>query len=286
MFVFRRSRKASRYAGSSDEDEAEVEQFIDDEWGEEDGDDQEETVFKGKANLDIMSRLSTKTTKSFIREEVEGDPFDLLSAQANRNVFSKIPKKYRQSEETSEAQLQSKKLPISGDGRIMISDLLDQIEAKDGVRSAARAQKRTRTEDDDEQSEDDSDMDDMKSARSGKSNYKPGGRGIHRAVSVSGESIGARSNRTTKSKASRKSAKSRNAPSIIRGDAYQSKNAAGDMKRRGMPDPYAYIPLNPIALNKRKALKYKGEFKAIVKGAKKGAAAGARSRKRIKTTRS
>ena len=269
-----------------------MERFIDDEWAEkedEDDDEKPQMGFKGKSNLDIMSRLSAKSVKSYIREDVEGDPLDLLSSHAKRNVFSKIPKQFKQQPDGAEdGKAQStKKLPISNDGRIMINELLDQIEAKDGIKSAARVQKRTRGEDsDDDGDSNDGDKDGGKSTWSaGKSTYKPGGRGIHRAISVSGESMGARSVRSTKSKASNKSTKSRrNEPSINRGDAYRSKDAAGDMKRRGMPDPYAYIPLNPIALNKRKSQKYKGEFKAIVKGAKKGAAAGARARKRTKTS--
>lgn len=234
-----------------------------------------------------MSRLSTKTSKTYIREDVEGDPLDLLSPHAKRSVFSKIPQKYRQTDEDNEGEAQiKKKLPIADDGRIMINELLDQIEEKDGVKSAARAAaKRARDDVSEEDSDDEEDLDGAKSTRSaGQSTYRPGGRGIHRPISVSGESV--RSGRTSKSVASGKSSKSRrNEPSINRGDAYRAKNASGDMKRRGMPDPYAYIPMNAMALNKRKAQKYKGEFKAIIKGAKKGAAAGVRAKKRTKTSK-
>jgi len=224
-----------------------------------------------------MSRLSTKSVKTYIREDVE-NPFDLLSPNANKNVFSKIPKKFQMTEDLQKSETQNKKLAISDDGRIVISDLLDQIE-KNGKKDI-KTQKRSRDEESDEE---DSDDDHMTVQSAGKSTYKPGGRGIHRPISVSGDSVGARSNRTTKSKASRKSSKSKhNEPPINRGEAYPSKNAAGDRKRRGMPDPFAFIPLKPIAHNKRKSQKYKGEFKAIVKGAKKGAASGARSRKRMK----
>lgn len=289
VFVHRRSRKSRKFNDSSDEDEAEVEKFIDDEWeqGRDEVNDDEPMVgLRRKSNLDIMSRLSTKTSKTYIREDVEGDPLDLLSPHAKRNVFSKIPQKYRQTGEDDEGEAQiKKKLPIADDGRIMINELLDQIEEKDGVKSAARAAaKRARDEVSEEESDDDEDLDGAKSTRSaGKSTYRPGGRGIHRPISVSGESV--RTTRTSKSVASGKSSKSRNEPTINRGDAYRAKNASGDMKRRGMPDPYAYIPMNAMALNKRKAQKYKGEFKAIIKGAKKGAAAGARARKRTKTSK-
>ena len=101
-------------------------------------------------------------------------------------------------------------------------------------------------------------------------------------MSVSGKSMGGGS---TKSKKSNKSSK--NKPDATnRGDAFKSKNAPGDMTRRGLPDPYAYYPLDPASLNKRKARKLKGEFKSVVKGAKKGAAAGRRQRaKRVRTSK-
>ncbi|RKP06747.1 hypothetical protein THASP1DRAFT_31440 [Thamnocephalis sphaerospora] len=35
------------------------------------------------------------------------------------------------------------------------------------------------------------------------------------------------------------------------GKAFRSKKAGGDVKRANQPDPYAYIPLNPLALKKR-----------------------------------
>jgi ribosomal RNA-processing protein 12 len=73
------------------------------------------------------------------------------------------------------------------------------------------------------------------------------------------------------------------------GEMYASKYAAGDMKKPGRPDPYAYIKLDPKFLNKRYAAtttpidppltncSYRRrhvahqQFENIVKGAKKGA---------------
>ena len=43
------------------------------------------------------------------------------------------------------------------------------------------------------------------------------------------------------------------------------------MKKKGKPDPFAYIPLNHKTLNKRKAVKSHGVFSKVVKAAKKGA---------------
>lgn len=53
-----------------------------------------------------------------------------------------------------------------------------------------------------------------------------GGSGIHRAVKVQ---------------------KVEHAP----GSEYRANKAKGDMKKKGKPDPYAYVPLTRAALNKR-----------------------------------
>lgn len=84
--------------------------------------------------------------------------------------------------------------------------------------------------------------------KSGKSGYKPGGSGIHRATST--------------------------AP----GSEYKSKKSHGDTKVKGRPDPYAYIPMTHKSLNKRKTAgaQKKSVFKNLVKAARKGAVKGAK----------
>ena len=56
--------------------------------------------------------------------------------------------------------------------------------------------------------------------------------------------------------------------------------AKGDVKKKGRPDPYAYIPLNRQKLNRRKRAKMTGEFSGIMKKAIKGSAAGAKHRRK------
>ncbi|XP_024936269.1 RRP12-like protein [Cephus cinctus] len=58
------------------------------------------------------------------------------------------------------------------------------------------------------------------------------------------------------------------------GSEYRAKKAKGDIKKKGKPEPYAYVPLTRAALNKRKKMKNAGRFKNIISGAKKGARAG------------
>ncbi len=57
-------------------------------------------------------------------------------------------------------------------------------------------------------------------------------------------------------------------------DGVEKRHVGGDMKRKGRPDPYAYIPLNRQMLNKRKKAKLSGRFNNLIKAAKKGAKSG------------
>lgn len=69
-----------------------------------------------------------------------------------------------------------------------------------------------------------------------------------------------------------------NAPSSEFGSEYRSCKARGDVKKKGKPDPYAYVPLQRSNLNRRKKAKNQGQFKNIVKGAQQGAQAGSKAK--------
>ena len=85
--------------------------------------------------------------------------------------------------------------------------------------------------------------------------YRAGGSGIHRPVpSVSGKK------------------------SLPVGEEYKSKKAKGDVKRKGKPDPYAYVPLQKSSLNRRKKAKFEGQFKGLVKATQKGSKAGKKAK--------
>lgn len=101
------------------------------------------------------------------------------------------------------------------------------------------------------------------------SKYVAGGKGIHRPLNGAASVRSGYSHKTAGSKA----------PSTATGTDYRSKKAKGDIKKKGAVDPYAYIPLSRNTLNKRKRAKNSGQFKNIVQGARKGAAAGAKRRK-------
>ena len=87
--------------------------------------------------------------------------------------------------------------------------------------------------------------------------YRSGGSGIHRplAPSVAGSK-----------------------PAKLGGD-YKSKKAKGDVKRKGKPDPYAYVPLEKSSLNRRKKAKFEGQFKGLVKATQKGMKAGKKAKR-------
>ncbi|KAJ8910882.1 hypothetical protein NQ315_000513 [Exocentrus adspersus] len=92
--------------------------------------------------------------------------------------------------------------------------------------------------------------------------YKTGGIGIHRSVGASTSSV-----RSGYSSA---------------GSEYKSRKAKGDVKKKGKFDPYAYLPLQRTALNKRKKSKVAGQFKNIVKAARSGALKGAKAKRNKK----
>jgi hypothetical protein len=58
------------------------------------------------------------------------------------------------------------------------------------------------------------------------------------------------------------------------GSEYKSTKAKGDVKRKGRPDPYAYVPLQKSAMNRRKKAKFEGQFAGLVKAAESGSAKG------------
>lgn len=99
------------------------------------------------------------------------------------------------------------------------------------------------------------------------SKYKAGGVGIHRPIN-SGSSV-----------------KSGISSASTLGTEYKSKKAMGDVRKKGKKfDPYAYVPLQRSALNKRKKAKGMGQLRSIVKGAKSGARKGAKAKRNKKNT--
>lgn len=106
----------------------------------------------------------------------------------------------------------------------------------------------------------------MKSGTTGR--YTTGGTGIHRPMAAS-----------VKSGYSKSSKVSTNTNQTKYGSEYKAKKAGGDLKKKGSTmEPYAYVQLSRNSLNRRRKAKQSGQFNSIMKGARKGAAAGSKNR--------
>ena len=57
---------------------------------------------------------------------------------------------------------------------------------------------------------------------------------------------------------------------VALGSEYRSKKAAGDMRKKDMPAPYAYLPFDARQINKRQTTRAAGDLKSLLKGAKAG----------------
>jgi len=185
---------------------------------------------------------STKKNQgSWIVEEAD-DVVDLLDNRVATKITGTEPlQKGKKKEENTEFMFEEGKLVIKDIGE---KSLLDKSET---VSTTSKSTSRKRS------LPDDSNEDEI-------GRYEPGGTGIHRPASKREEKV--------------KSAKTRDSY----GQEYRAKKAGGDIKIKGKPDPFAYIPLDRGNLNKRKRAKISGKFRGIVKATKRNA--GVKSKRR------
>ncbi|CAG5119515.1 unnamed protein product [Candidula unifasciata] len=263
----RAKRKEKEDAGSEDEDEESddedqitaqpesIDDLLKDTDSEMDDDDSKKTrVKKGKKR---------HGKDAWLMETGDDGIVDFMDPTASKQVFATKPKDNSGDKKTEDKERGFK---LSADGRLIITQ--DEEEKEKG-------RKRSGNEDDNED-----ELEELLAAMGGElrnktkkrkmdaaapgdsddgnepstSKYKAGGSGIHRPT--------AQESRQPKEK------------SAAFGQDYRAKRASGDMKKKGQPDPFAYVPLDFKSLNKRKQMKVKGSFKNLVKGAKKGAASG------------
>jgi len=206
-----------------------------------------------------LGKRSKREAESWLQENAgEEEIVDLLDPAAASKVLSSKP---RHEDKKKGIQHEFKMAP---DGRFVVTngeeeeegkkskkdevklemnELMDALEGAQGVGKKRKIKWK--------------DEDDSDEEVEGPKKYKAGGRGIHRPLGGEEE----REKEVKKSSAGF-------------GAEYRSKKAKGDMKRKGKPDPYAYIPLDAKSLNKRKAKKLQGKFKNVVGAAKKGALKG------------
>lgn len=198
----------------------------------------------------------------------EGDEvLDLLSPQAAQNITTTKPTSTAVLEERQKYKKAKKDaFKMTADGKLIISDKHEDKGQSDSDDEDNTFHNKKKKKNNPEGSDDEEDTFEslvatkkrkigtesgsvksrMSASTKAASSYKPGGSGIHR--------------------------------SLAPGSEYKSKKARGDVKLKGKPDPFAYIPMSHKSLNKRKAvaLKKNSVFKSVIKGAKKGAMKGSK----------
>ncbi|XP_077992398.1 RRP12-like protein [Glandiceps talaboti] len=214
-----------------------------------DSEEEEEEEKPTKRNRDAKKKKSA----AWLQEDADEAPLDFLDPGVSKRVLATKPSAAGIDKGKSGIKHDFKLAP---DGRFIITEGDDEEEEKEKEKGKKRKVPAGLDDLDELMEEaappksnrkrkfDDGDSDDDMVTK-----YKAGGSGIHRPVKV---------------------AKRQKEP----GTEYKAKKAGGDMKRRGKPDPFAYLPLNFKQLNKRKKIKSAGQWKNIVGAAKKGASIG------------
>ncbi|RKP25877.1 NUC173 domain-containing protein [Syncephalis pseudoplumigaleata] len=230
-----------------------------------DSDDDEVERKRPAAARTTSGNAKTQRGKSWIKED-EDTPLDFLGSQVVSHVTSSAPSKRQQRPAQDRLARLARQFATSADGRIMIDEGADQANASAAQSGMARGH------------DDDSDDGDNDGNGGNGDNYYLESKQSREAYTRVGQRIKF-NNRGTNAEAfaddsdadegekghtaggrgkAGKAADARRAPSAggstarpLIGQAYRSKKASGDVKRAGRPDPYAYIPLNPLTLKKR-----------------------------------
>ncbi|XP_063236769.1 LOW QUALITY PROTEIN: RRP12-like protein [Bacillus rossius redtenbacheri] len=212
-------------------------------------------------------RKRARQSSAWIQED-EDNFMDFTDAAAARRITATDPAQRQAQEQRKQKSAPFKTAP---DGRLIIADDSDEDQRK-----IPRRAPHVPPLDSDDAEDRTSTVDTATLPRAGRKRrlsastdglrepamkYQAGGSGIHRPMK-----------RATRG--------GKPASAAATGAAYRSKKARGDMKRKGLPDPYAYVPLSRKMLNKRQRAKHTGQFTNLVRAARKGAQKGARQRAR------
>ncbi|XP_067858888.1 RRP12-like protein [Heptranchias perlo] len=201
----------------------------------------------GKGEKASKKQMHQKS-RAWLKEGEEDEPLNFLDPKVAQRVLATEPDPRRKTKIQHDFKMTS-------DGRLIIrdgeksepmkdsEDEADEILEEVGVKTKAVQKRRFKSADGDEMQTD--------------SGYKAGGSGIHRP---------------TPSKKNKEY-----------GVEYKSTKGGGDVRRRGKPDPFAYIPLDKSQLNRRKKAKIYGQFKGLVKAAERGAQTGRKLQRKKRT---
>nr|CAD7586449.1 unnamed protein product [Timema genevievae] len=212
---------------------------IDEILAESDDSDLEDDEMLGKPGP--SKKKKTKQVNAWIQED-EDNIMDFTDVAASRRITATNPKEAVIKEQKKSKNTGFKTAP---DGRLIIVDTSDGEEER-----VKRVQRHLAPDSDDDIEEDQksntgiamlSPMGRKRKLSVGTNahsepvmKYQAGGSGIHRPVKV----------------AKKQKAKKKDLQGLTSGAVYRSKKAKGDMKRKGLPDPYAYVPLSRKMLSK------------------------------------
>nr|SVE74005.1 EOG090X00E0 [Daphnia barbata] len=223
-----------------------------------------------------------KTPKTWIQEE-EGSIVDFLDPAAAKKVSATNPNRSMPAQLDAEKKKKKESFfKTAPDGRMIIDDGAESSDTSqesdvDLSRALDKMEvDRKRKKDDRDSINDDEDEPSFK--------YQAGGSGIHRPVAIAAKPSAKRTIQKLTAKQRAQQSKEKVKP-VDYGAEFRSAKARGDVKRKGQPDPFAYVPLSRSALNKRKKAKMSGQFKGLVHAARKGASTGTKIRgMRVETT--
>ncbi|XP_051837739.1 RRP12-like protein [Antechinus flavipes] len=210
-----------------------------------DSEEEEEEEAEKPARGRDQKRLARERSRAWLKEGGGDEPLNFLDPKVSQRVLATQPAVHSKRKKDHDFKL-------SADGRLIILEDQEQLEE-----DAAKGEEEEVTDFKQEvrnlskkarklklcQDHDDDEPEPPPQ-------YRAGGSGIHRPLSKKP------------------------------GADYKAKKGRGDVKRKGRPDPYAYIPLNKAKLNHRKKAKMEGQFKGLVKAARRGAQAGHKNRRK------
>uniref|UniRef100_A0A2I3TM20 Ribosomal RNA processing 12 homolog n=2 Tax=Pan troglodytes TaxID=9598 RepID=A0A2I3TM20_PANTR len=221
-----------------------IEEILADSEDEEDNEEEERS--RGKE----QRKLARQRSRAWLKEGGGDEPLNFLDPKVAQRVLATQPGPGR-------GRKKDHGFKVSADGRLIIREEADgnKMEEEEGAKGKdeemadlmedviIRSKKHQKLKHQKEAEEEELEIPPQ---------YQAGGSGIHRPV----------------------------AKKAMPGAEYKAKKAKGDVKKKGRLDPYAYIPLNRSKLNRRKKMKLQGQFKGLVKAARRGSQVGHKNRRK------
>lgn len=232
----RRERRSHEGTERVEEETSQIESYEDLMFGEDEEEEKPGVKAKKKADMERKTNERAKAAKAWIREGTEEEPVDFLDPGVVQRVVVTDPNKPVKRKATDDFE-------TSADGKLIIPDDEDEEERHE---PGAKRKSKPGFQDSDD------DMDESPSSRKKK------------RKSFGADNEDDDDDRALSSKQGKKQK--------MLGGEYKAKKAGGDIKKKGKPDPFAYVPLQLNMLNKRKQRKMTGQFKGLVRATKRGAA--------------